>query len=296
MGIGPWLIAGAAVGGAVLYFRRTSSAAPSTSTGSVCDRIRALNPQAGAACDAASGLLGGIAGAYDAIFTDNAEMEATNLKLNGEVVRAMPAAMPYAYVGLQADQGGGFERATRTRTIEHANGCTPYRGSRGWSKCAPGTEDMRARDGSTYMENAPTSGVPWGSGSHGGGDPFVLADKAARESPGARADRASPPPFPLPVPSGSTAWWVDAAPVVCPAGTGISGSGVRDHRPGASPCRPLSADHDPVFPPPDQTRICNPGESYSRRTDHTVSPAVTVYTPCRPASTGTVVFNQSTKG
>lgn len=283
MGIGTWIFAGVAVGGTVLYFRAQRSA---PSEKDLCDRLAELNPDAGKACKLAKGLL-------DAVQTDSrADKERHNNELNGEVDLRAHASMPivksgtpHANVGrggasqdftLLGDQG--YAISPDARVLRYKNGCVPYKSAAGWSDCVEGTKDISPLTRKPHV----LSGDPWDDkdewGTH---DPTTLQHKA------------SAGPFPLPVPAGSSGWWHMGTPVVCPAGTGlVHGAGIRDHRPGASPCQQLdSRADDPIFPPPDPTRVCNAGETYTVRIDHRTSPATRKYTPCRPANTsGTITI------
>jgi hypothetical protein len=131
-----WVIAGVAgagvVGLALVLKARAQAATPNAS---VCDKLPAGSTEQ-LACKA----LGGINKVLDALKNLGdpkwAERDATNKALNGAVEIANgPASC------------NGFTTGTTSvplqgSVLRFANGCTPFPGTPGWSKCAPGTKGM----------------------------------------------------------------------------------------------------------------------------------------------------------
>lgn len=143
------MIAGGLGLGIILY-RRFNAPAPSSSS-SACEQLCNATGLTGdqlAACKAACGVLGGLAQVVSAINPLHNSVEdyenaaksrrATNDQLNGAVDIGNLA--PYStWAGNSILLGGANGGPVRYR-----NGCTPYAGSPGWSKCASGTLDMYA--------------------------------------------------------------------------------------------------------------------------------------------------------
>jgi hypothetical protein len=137
-----WLIAagvGAAGLGVVLLVRK--QAAASTGGGGLpCDKLTAGSPEQ-IACKAAQGILG-IFGALAKLGDPQwAKKDAENKAANGATT--IPLAS-----GAQSCNGFvGAYMPLQGTVLRFANGCEPYAGAPGWSKCAPGTHSMIGASG-----------------------------------------------------------------------------------------------------------------------------------------------------
>jgi hypothetical protein len=215
MGAGAVLAVALGAGGLYLLARSQRAPAPAPGSGggsSKCDALESISPTAAAACRAASGVLDVLGE------VNNAGMN-HNVELNGPF-----ASVPSALLDQVAYQGFG-DRARRPYAGEHKNGCQPFAGAPGWSKCAAGTKDM--------APTWPKGTVFTAYGTGGQGDPItrVWDDFAAAHSwPGPACA------------AGRRRVWVKGVATCCPS---------IDHRAGMPLCAPESdrAASLPTTPP-----------------------------------------------
>lgn len=159
------LLIGAGVAGVgILLLRAMRRPEPAPQDPSVCD---ALPEPYRTYCKAASGLLDGIAGLNDKgkkHADEEKNRDATNQQLNGAVKVAMPGTPGGADTSVAWGVAGNGEpcekclydadkhyirhygNSAKGTVMEFENGCQPFEGAPGWSKCAPGTKSMWATD------------------------------------------------------------------------------------------------------------------------------------------------------
>ncbi len=203
MGAGTVIAVALGAGGLYLLARRNRAPEPAAGGGgtSKCDALESISPTAAAACRAASGVLD-LAGALHERHMNK------NVELNG----------PFASVPMPLLYQLGYEMfGDRNRypyAGQHANGCQPFQGAPGWSKCAPGTNAFNA----TYQ--AGTHFGEYGTGL--ASDPLTRAwgDYASgHQWPG---DACAP---------GARRYWVGGKATCCAS---------VDHRAGKPVCAPQS--------------------------------------------------------
>lgn len=221
------LIGGAVVAGGLLYLyvrRQAKDDAPKEK--SKCDQV----------AEAAAALGGAQAGTAAKIACEIAsrielpELHHTfnNSKANGAATKHMhPALYAQGYYTERSNTAGGQYRSYSLRNvfgvgdlppIEFSNGCVPYPGAPGWSKCAqPGTEAQAGGAGmfTGRVGNDPTTRAH-----------LTSAQLDAQGAGGVLATGAKWLAYPVPVPAGHTAWWVAGNPLPKPDGAVL---GV-DHR------------------------------------------------------------------
>jgi len=263
----PWIIGGAAVGVGFLYLR-SKQAAKDTKPPSTCDGISAIGDKLGVPipkglCEGLGGIVEGIGAAIGTTEAEVKRWDADNAVKNGAVtvpISKLVRNMSYTNIGgTTVAAGGAGGLATRTpalrgTALEFKNGCTPFEGSSGWSKCAPGTHDMlvdAARsdlNGYPVMRgprtNVKTSPAYIMSGSKDTkkldvttGGPF---------KPGADGNSSS---FPIPIPAGHLGWIYRGRAFTCPEPVDPDWT-IRDHRAGVEVPVCVGAFGGSGLPPP----------------------------------------------
>lgn len=230
----------------VLARRSQESAAGSDEPGgegggkSPCDYLKG-NPSAYASCLALQGGVEIIDGFIDMLPDGPGDefraKDAKNRELNGKVkvplVQQVRSCLDTSY-GHPTSNGPatGFVPLWGT-ALEFENGCTPFKGSPGWSKCAPGTahmmigESYRSKDADNY--DPVTRTVNWemrGSSEHvmtgdryRDGDKLVVDPSSGKYFAAAAGGNCGvKTPFPLPIPEGGEGWFYKGRPFVVPAG------------------------------------------------------------------------------
>ncbi len=216
----PYVVGGALLVGGIIYLRSRKQAAADP-----CDQLG--DPKLVLACKAARFGLGAIGQAFTSAVKGE-DRGATNTALNGPVTEWFDEKMmaaggyggangyvrPVRYTDARGPQGQKY-------IAQHANGCEPHPAAPGWSKCAPGTQAMTS---DAYIRQAHAAGeLGKAEAATGSGDP--MRDPLTfrwEDRPNKNVTE-----FPLPVPAGSTAYVYRGRPLVCAAGTQVSG---RDHR------------------------------------------------------------------
>lgn len=181
-------------------------------------------------------LVGGINNQLNQAEEREAERSKKNEELNGEI--AIPNTVPL-YQSQQA------VKPTTGSALRFKNGCEPFEGAPGWTKCEPGTNDMRTHvvDGrfpasyekvraaaptrEQYFAN-PEKPIDWSG---------LLKGSVSPEYP----DPATQGPFPMP--DGTAWWWIRGEKLQCPTGQApamwnADGSPIRDQRTGLPSCAP----------------------------------------------------------
>lgn len=238
--------AGGAVALVVLARRSQAAAGADDGPGggaagkSPCDYLKGVDEAAYASCLALQGGISVIGGIVDMLPSGPGDefraKDAKNRELNGKVktplVQQVRTCLDTSN-GHPAANGASSYVPLWGTVLEFENGCTPFEGSPGWSKCAPGTADMMV--GESYInKNASnydpvTRTVNWemrGPSSHvmtgdryRDGDKLVVDAASGRYIGGAAGGNcAAKTPFPLPIPEGGEGWFYKGRPFVVPAG------------------------------------------------------------------------------
>lgn len=283
--IGLGLAAGA---GLIWYARKQAEAAAADSK---CDAIVAAAVKAGvpeavarAACNALPSIGDILEGVGSAIGTTSAEVkrwDAENKALNGEVATPISDFLRKTVTVYPSTTGAD---ATRGTVLEFKNGCVPFAGAAGWSKCKQGTHDMRHRP-----NNYDPTAVPVGTGVEaddkqrrgkatswtnfmtGSGDPSRIDPATQGPFRAGAVYGMYKTPFPLPLAEGELGWLWRGRPFKCAADRTPAWN-VRDHTSDTAmpPCGPFGGGGPP--PPIDQA-----GEGHTTEDKGDTSP-----TTCPP--------------
>lgn len=257
------LIGGVVVGGGLLVLhlrRKKAEEAAAPPARSKCDkaadlaRVAAMASGNPAAADQAANAAKTACEILDKIpipdvYVTSAEEKANNEGKNGKIVQSWhPAHFANRY---QLHEGQNYLKTlvgpTQGLEIRHENGCTPFLGSPGWAKCAAGTSDRRAAWPGAGDKRRDASGL--GTGRDDGRDlltgPHYSREEVAKWHPHYGKLIANAwKPYPIPVPSGHTAYWVGGKPLPKPDGAVLA----VDQR--TSP--PTMKWIKPAAPPPDR--------------------------------------------
>jgi hypothetical protein len=157
-----------------------------------------------------------------------------NKKLNGAIktplVQAVKSCLDSSY-SLNANTGQLISSMWGT-ALEFENGCTPFAGSPGWSKCAPGTNNMFYGKVKTHFGSKsppePFTGrtdvdLEGQSSDVGGGyryfgDGRINTDPTTGQFAPQGANGKCAPLFPIPIPTGHRGFFVAGKPRTCPEG------------------------------------------------------------------------------
>lgn len=174
MASGAWiavLLGGGAAAALVLYERKKAATPPPPTDD--CAPLKAVDATAYDACKAASGLWGVLDGLSDALgfgemFDPNSywkPFDDTNKTLNGDVeiprhdgILSLGWESPHG--GKRDDVGKGQVPFLAGTVVKFKNGCTPFEGSPGWSKCAKGTTSMLDGNGQLDKYSTVYTGDP----------------------------------------------------------------------------------------------------------------------------------------
>lgn len=229
------ILLGAGVAGGALYLlHRKQEAAANGFCEKAAAAAEKLSPGSGGAALAACKALDAI---KDAIVIDWNKRDADNKALNGEVEIPLSGALARRTVSpLRAN-----EPALRGTVARFKNGCSPFAGTPGWSKCKQGTHSMVLSGGTkTHKLGQPGALVQtnWG-GAFGQreGDPFTQGPYNTGgqitmnvDTPtGGRVVLKLPDTFVEPLAPGKQGWFAGGRPFVCDDGVQPA-FGVRDQR------------------------------------------------------------------
>lgn len=244
-----WLIAAAlAAGGVGLYFVLKPKKKPA----SACDQLCTSAGDPGghavcvAACNVGGGVLGDVAGLFHTGRPNSqvlADEAAENDKLNGPIktpthkLDPKPTQLGAARqiapqdlgmkLLLSLDPPEALPFGLGGNAIEYENGCVPFWGAEGWSKCAQGTHNMFGEENRDLNEQVDMT-EPW----------RFVTTRPARRSPNdpvqqpvfvrdfhtirqGSFDRIRPDPTtqgPVPAAGGGNTWLIAGELLTCPAG------------------------------------------------------------------------------
>lgn len=208
---------------------------------------------------------------------------ADNQALNGKVTRSIPKPM-IDELG-EAPHNWWVVEPLRWFTagdLQYANGCVPFGDHPGWSKCAPGTHDLRAFDhgagaivtgfGHNDLDEKITPVRPdcWS----GVGDGRLGCDPLTFKVEGYDYYEQH---FPLPAKPGFDRWWFKGEPKYFPACKTNDAWKTIDHRTG-------NVDAPPCFPVPTEVPAKQPTDSGGTGVRVTITdPTKQGYVLCGPA-------------
>lgn len=152
-------LAGVAGVGGFLWWKKRQEQKPAASQTSACaSYLQPLGRVVGydippEACGVVDKVVGAVTGAIEKKFESWDEKDRENQKLNGE-----PAIELRKEVRELSQRFQNQGRPMRGSVARYRNGCEPYSGAPGWSKCASGTRDMREAPGgmSVMLASPPT--------------------------------------------------------------------------------------------------------------------------------------------
>lgn len=287
----PWVIGGLAIGGVGLLVLRSRQAKQETAPPNPCEAISAATGIPKGVCDVGLPIVGDIIDAVGKLGAgpgdEYREKDAKNKSLNGSVKQPLESYVKSCLdTSFSKPQGSGTWFVPLWGTVlEFENGCTPFKGSPGWSKCKAGTSSMM--EARSYLSrdakrvDGVTRTVNW---EMDGGPEHVMTGDRYRDGDKLIVDAASGKyikpwskcEFPLPIPDGGEGWVYKGRPFVVPAGAWpdfnvldadgmptIRGlGGVRDHRDdGAST---WDVDNSPTRDQPTRTGTNETGQVTTR--------------------------------
>jgi hypothetical protein len=217
-------------------------------------------------------VIGGLNNKSDQQYAEEKRRDAINRKLNGDIAVGHPLMPPPNYRDIAAapdPMKGGV--------IEFQNGCQPFFGAPGWSKCATGTQDMWRNSIYKAVGIGTSELNERAQGAYRTYDEYEAARKAKNVTrpmiKGAlRTGSPGDPSMagPRPNKDGTFRWWVRGKVVDCATGqcpkTVLQGAKIRDHRDNPSgtyaattderddvTCVPVDSLGTPATPPPPGT-------------------------------------------